>query len=348
MAQRVRKALHTARLPGDVLIDERSNRLLVRGDEAAQKWAEQLIAVHDQGDPSQVVPAMAQIETTVEGYAVPAEQLEAITNELRKRYPTTTGVRIAPDTRASQLVVVAPPEIHTEIARYVGQQVGQPANPQVTEPRRIPGLEDAKLSGDSYRLNNITWRDLEDRLRTMWGNELQITSTPGGEVSEVRVASNPNGAPFMRIDRSAGEVSFVGDDKASRPWRQLTANIDRAGNLKGGSTQLVPLRRADPAKIRKAVSMIRDAALRTIPGETIAAVPVEPDKPDHFAARMVSMIFQNEGGQPGGVPNQHSLPPRLSRPRAATHRPKVVTRWLAKKKPVCWAMSRLNSFPSWA
>jgi general secretion pathway protein D len=308
MAQRVRQALHTARLPGEVLVDQQTNRLLVRGDEAAQKWAEQLIAVHDQGDPSQVVPAMAQIETTVEGYAIPAEQLEAITNELRKRYPTSTGVRIAPDTRASQLVVVAPPEIHTEIARYVGQQVSQPAapvsqpaNPQVTEPRRIPGLEDAKLSGDSYRLNNITWRDLEDRLRSMWGNELQITIAPGGEVSEVRVASNPNGAPFMRIDRSTGEVSFVGDDNASRPWRQLTANIDRAGNLKGGSTQLVPLRRADPAKIRKAVSMIRDAALRTIPGEAIAAVPVEPDKPDHFAARMVSMIFQNEGGQPGGA-----------------------------------------------
>jgi type II secretion system protein D len=297
MAQRVRRAFHTAKVPGEVLVDEQSNRLLVRGNQAAQQWAAQLIAVHDQMDPSRVEPAAAQIETTVQGYAVPASQLDAITSELRERYPTSTGVRVAPDTRASQLVVVAPAHIHTEIARYVSQAVGQPGQAQVTEPRRIPGLVDGELSRDAYKLNNITWRDLEEQLRTMWGSELQIVVEPGGRSSEVRVASNPNGAPLMRINRDTDEVTFAGDDKASRPWRQLTANMDRAGTQVDGATQLVPLRRADPSKIRQAVSMIRDAALRMIPGEAVAAVPIEPQKPDHLAARLVSMIFQEEGGQ---------------------------------------------------
>ncbi len=304
MAGQVRDAFHQVNSPAEVLYDARTNQILVRGNVASQQLAARVIATHDVPVRSRVVPASAQsedtvVKDTVEGYAVPAEQLEAITAELRQRYPASTGVRIAPDERASQLVIVASPQVHMEITRFLSEHIGQPAEEPVVEPRRIAGLVDAKVNADSYRLHNINWRTLQDRLQAMWGAGLQFRAEPDENVSVVYSAANPDGAPVMRINHASGEVYFVGDDQQTRPWRQITAAIDRAGSPQGGATQLVPLRRADPAKIVQAVAMIRDAALRTLPGEAVAAVSLEPDKPQHFAGKLVSMIFQTADAQAG-------------------------------------------------
>ena len=67
----------------------------------------------------------------------------------------------------------------------------------------------------------------------------------------------------MRVNRQTNEISF-----SRRRAHQSFVATDRhrvgpQHSSRGSTTQLVPLRRADPAKVREAITAIRDAALRT-------------------------------------------------------------------------------------
>ncbi len=130
---------------------------------------------------------------------------------------------------------------------------------------------------------------------------------------------------------------------------------------RGATTQLVPLRRADPAQIQQAVNMIRDAALRTEPGETLAAVPVsQPGKP-RSAVNLVSMIFQPAARRRRRhPPTNHRTRRRKKRhrtrhrkSRSPAHRPRHSlssrscpphpARRKAPSRRVCWVMCKSNS-----
>ena len=95
------------------------------------------------------------------------------------------------------------------------------------------------------------------------------------DASSVRTAADPSGNP--RDARSTGgRTRSPSRSVARRTDPGVKSPLPWIGHraCRGATTQLVPLRRADPAKVREAVTMIRDAALRTAPGETMAAVPV--------------------------------------------------------------------------
>lgn len=260
-----------------VVFDRSKNQLVVQGAEASRQLAGQLIATLDKA-PNQ--PAATAELGKVAGYAIDPDRLDATAAALQQRFPPSTGVRVAPDRRTSQLVVIAPPTMQTQVAAFLQADAVTPAAAGGT---RL----------DPYRLQNISWRDFEASLVRLWGNGLVITPDASGRLATVHLASDPARQAVLQIDRQTHEVLFPGAADASRSWRQVTAALDRSPTARGMTTQLVPLRRADPAQVQQAVSMIRDAALRTQSGETLAAVPVsQPGKP-RSAVNLVSMIFQD-------------------------------------------------------
>jgi type II secretion system protein D len=289
----------------EVLIDRTQNRLVVRGPEASRQLAVQLIRTLDKRSVSAVVPAQSQQRGIVKGYPVNATQIDKLADALGKQFPASMGVRIAPDTRTSQLVVIAPEDVHRQIVEFLRGTPGALVGDRPLGVRRVPGATTPR-----YRMQNITWREFERSLRSLWGNNLIITQDAAGEVSLVRMAEDPESLPILRIHRQTNEVSFASDTQTNRSWRQIAIALDRAQGSRGATTQLVPLRRADPAKVREAITAIRDAALRTSPGETMAAVSVTQAAQSRDATNLVSMIFQPAGqAQEGPAVQPPAQPP---------------------------------------
>ncbi len=293
VAPQLNKLLGDQGVSAEVLVDRSQNRIVVRAPEATRQLAAQLVQTLDKQGMTSVVPAQAEQRGTVKGYPVEADKMDAFAEDLQKQFPASRGVRIATDTRTSQLIVIAPVEIHEQIQAYLTQRPGVPTWSNMADPRRV-----STASLPRYQLQNITARDFERSLRSLWGSSLQMIPDNATGTLSVYTANDIQGTPVLRINQQTNEITFTAPNDSGRSWRQIAIALDRANSVRGGTTQLVPLRRADPAKIREAVTAIRDAGLRTAPGETMAAVPVsQPGRP-RDATNLVSMIFQSAGQAP--------------------------------------------------
>ncbi len=298
----LRRMLLDADAPADVMVDRAMNRILVRGADPTRQIAAQLIETLDVAPVSKVVPAANQQRAKVQGYRVAADRLESTADQLRTRFATDSSVRVAVDRRTSQLVIIAPDAVHGQIAQLLANQPAVAKGELQWQPRRVPELSppDYRLK---YHLQNISWRQLESRLHQMFGPALSISVDPSRTVAMIRSAVDPDGAPVMKLDRSTNEVAFSNTRGAGQSWRQVIAALDGKQALGKRTTQLVPLQRADPEQVRETVTMIRDAAIRTAPGQTMATVPVAKDAAARKNNGLVSMIFQptQEGTDASGA-----------------------------------------------
>ena len=296
VAPQLQQLLSSNGAAADVTVDQAQNQVLVKGSAAVRQLAGQLVATLDKAPTSGGV-AQPGGSSKVAGYAVAPHLIDSTVDALRKKYPPETGVRIAPDRRTSQLVVIASPEAHVDIANYMQTQASEPAEVVRSVPSAATGSKGAK-----YRLQNLSATQFEDSLQRLWTGVLAIYTDPAGKTSTVSLAADPSRTPVMQIDRTAGEIEILAAGESSRSWRSVVAALDRSPHAPGATTQLVPVRRADPAQVQQAVSMIRDAALRTEPGQSMAAVPVsQPGRP-RSGIGLVSMIFQEAPGAPPATP----------------------------------------------
>ncbi len=294
----------------ELLIEKSQNRIIVRGAAPARQLAGQFIQALDKSPAPPVAAGAGSGPGQVVGYPVATDRLDAVADLLRQRFPVSSGVRIAPDRRTSQLVVIASAEAHTQISDYLGQ-IG--AGPVQGAAQPGPGL----LPGGAaaYQLQHVSAVELESSLQRLWGNQLIITPDARGTAASVRRATDPVDRVLMRVDRARRTVEFPVSDDVARSWRQVVAALDRPGHGADATTQLVPVRRADPAQVQQAVSMIRDAALRTDPGETMAAVPIAPAARSRGGVNLVSMIFRPEAAAQESAPG---APPPAPTPPAET------------------------------
>ena len=224
-----------------------------------------------QGPGKPQAPAMAESDQ-VTGYPVARDRLDALAKAVQQQFPPATGVRVAPDTRTSQLVVIASPTLQAQIAAFVRGQTNAAGTCWRTP--LLSGTAASSQRVPPYHLQNITWRDCESSLQRLWGNGLVITPDAAGASATVHLAADPARQTLLQINRQTNEIHFPLADETSRSWRQVVAALDRSPTAPGAATQLVPLRRADPAQVQQAVTMIRDAALRANQGDTLAAVPI--------------------------------------------------------------------------
>jgi len=177
--------------------------------------------------------------------------LSKVAEELQRRFPPETGVRVAADARTSQIVVAAPEETQvriTQLLRDAAQpQTAPPAAPATTKP------------GAGYALQNITVQELEDGLLRIWGQRLTRTVSPNGETVVLHVAAESGAQPVLHIDRRAGSVAFLTTPGATPVWQRVIEALDRPRGGANPETELVPVQRADPAKVQRAVELLQSS-----------------------------------------------------------------------------------------
>jgi len=253
----------------------------------------------DAQDTASALSPQAVQSDQVAGYPVPLDRLDAVAKAVQQQFPPSTGVRVAPDPRTSQLVVIASAGLQPRIAQYVRAQVSTAAAaPAPGSATRVP----------PYHLQNVTWQDFEQALTRLWGHALVITPDAAGAAATVTVANDPARQAVLQIDRRTNDVQFPVAGEVSQSWRQVTAALDRSPSG-ANATQLVALRRADPAQIQQAVTMIRDAALRANQGDTIATVPIGQTSRPRTGVNLASMVFQPAQDTPSqDTPSQDQVP----------------------------------------
>ena len=131
-------------------------------------------------------------------------------------------------------------------------------------------------------LQSISGRELEDGLTRLWGQRLTRTATNDGEVAVLSLASDSGQQPVLQVDLRHDSVSFLGSPESVQVWQRVVQALDRPRGVTEQQTDLVPLSRADPKKVQRAVNLLQT-------GGSAAGTP---------AARLASMPAQQEGAAP--------------------------------------------------
>ena len=293
MAPNLRRMLNDLVGGADVQVDATNNRIFVGGSAQVQAMAAQLIRNLDRpttaATPAKPTAPAAATAPTVKGYTVPTQQLAYWINALREQYPVNTGVRVATDQRTGQLLVIAPPAVHQQIARQlVGTNVAQPVQPA---PAAEPAVERTQAN---HQFENINWHEFEDMLRRLWGDRLLLTNHENGAKSLVQMPETGDQTPIMQIDRRRDQLAIAGPKPMTDAWIQVAKVLDAPADSPRKNLQLVPVKRADPDTVRKAVRLIDNAA--KVAGEknaTADAIRLNPRNGDRrWGGDLITSIFQ--------------------------------------------------------
>ena len=292
-----------------VFVDARGNQLLVRGPEPAQQIARELIAALDQPATSRPV---------VRVYAVPPGALAAVAERVRRRFADHAGdVAVSTDPDTGQLIVLASPEVHHEVASLVAgsgasglASSGDGADKE--GPVRPPVLQTSLTATEEFvPTPHLGVRRTEEQLRQMYGQRLtlQPASRPGERPAyrfvdsrgrRVELLADPSRNGFLIV----GNVSLVGQ------FSRLVRALDSAGQADGASVRVVPVRHASPSKVREAVEAWRASTRESGADSGLPAPPRRhgPAGDDQSAldapggVRLAGYLFQSaEGGAEVGA-----------------------------------------------
>lgn len=318
IATRVREALADTGAQAQVFVDPQTNRLLVSGSDDVQRLAGQLLATMDQpvAGPDSAPPATRGTE--VKGYRVAANDLHVVAKHWEEQFAAQGDTRIVVDERTQQVIVVAPIEVHREIARQLQNQIKNalPAGGEST-PTAARSAPTA-----TYQLQHISVVELEEELRRFWGDQLDMVTSRNGELASVSLAGPLGSRPILQIDRRRRMIAFPGHALAVRTWRRFIEAVDAPRDRADNVTQLVSLQNADPAKIQTAVSLLQTADTQRSNENVTAAVrlpsgQVAPPGIGQQSSKVIRPTAQQ--AQPNQVPPAKPAEP----PAAATEKPAV-------------------------
>lgn len=240
--------------------------------------------------PAAQQPAAPAPASVVEGYAAPAGDIDKVV-ELLQRQIEGRG-RIFADPKTRKIVAVAPPEVQREVAAWLAQNGGAAANAASAAPAPEQ-IDPAQRSSGRLNLRNISWRDFEDRLFRIWGGRLSAATNAAEDMAQFKI-QGASGQTMLEIDRRNGQVNINAPGNTANSWLRVLQAIDAAAPPAGQDTRVVPLDKADPAMVLRAVSLIRTAM-----GESPLSRSANQKT---RIGQFVSMVFQPEGAQPAAQP----------------------------------------------
>jgi general secretion pathway protein D len=248
----------------------------------------------------------------VRAYAVtPPSSIDQVAQQLAQRFPPSTGVRISPDTRTSQILVVAPPAIQQQIAALM-PAMNNPAasNP----PDSKPGLpqSEAQRGPRVVPLLHLTWREFETALGSIFGKPLPVTVEHGGDWARY-VLETRGGRVNLIVDRKAGQVALEGPVKLADAWAQIVQSLDNHPPQPNDDTRLVRLNVAKTNDVLKALSALPGNTTTTVgsPRTVTGGASTGHNADNGGAGRFINMIFQPpaDGDQSGSSAAQPAQTP---------------------------------------
>ncbi len=240
--------------------DAANNRLTISGSPESQRLAQRLLQTLDQ-------PAESATTTTVRGYTAEANELQRIADQLRRQFAANPQVRISVDERTSQIVVVAPAEIHRQITTFLSGQAmdrsrAVPSNvptPQLmpAQPNSAMGSSTAPKEGRvTVALQHLAWQELEAYLRQTWGENLKAEETPGGQFTTLRIKHGTT-TNTVQVDRTGQTVHVFGPQHQLPAWRHMFLLLDEVARQRQAAG-LVVVQHAESDRVRQAVTRLKD------------------------------------------------------------------------------------------
>jgi len=264
-----------------VVADLRRNQILLRGPAPAHRIARELIDSVDQppGAKTPVKPP-AEPAIKVKGYPCPPSRLGEVAEQLRLRFADRGGVRIAADSQSSQLLVLAPLDVHEQIARELAKTgVGLAAGAGgVTNAKslakQVPGEQFVGLVYS--RIDRI-----EPQLVRLLGSRLEPRPHRPPDRPDYLFVDAAGRRVELTVDGKRNGLLIVGTQALVRQFVLLIQALDALEGppqRPGRTVRILPVHRADPTKVRQAVEAYRSgAAVRATPHRG-GTQPTPPEK----------------------------------------------------------------------
>ncbi|MCX7426748.1 MAG: hypothetical protein NTW96_14115 [Planctomycetia bacterium] len=292
-AAEVQRALVDLLPQAEVRVDEAANRVIVRGDARAHQLAQNTIKSLDRPAAPPATPPATSTGSdapVLKAYPCPAGDAARQAARLQSQLPAGSNVRISPDERSGQILVVAPPDVQSWVAQSLRAAAVEP--PQAAAPAG-PARPEA-MESHTVQLQNRESRQVEAAMLQMLAGRL--TPLPGGDGQQAsyRLAVSEGSPVELLFERPTNRVTVRGVGRLMDSCIRLVRALDGAGQTGEAGMQLVSVK-ATPA-----------AAL----DRTIAAVTADVPAAQPPAA-------QPPAAQPPAAPVAPPGPPTATQPQAA-------------------------------
>src|SRR5262249_32084796 len=159
-----------------------------------------------------------------------------------------------------------PAEAQPEIFRWLAAQGLLAVTPTASfEPVKLspgsvsPAAPSHHMVTQLWQLRNLTSRDFEARLVRTWGASLQSSQDAVGEVATFRFGTNSATATSIVVDRRANTATISSPQATAATWLRLVSMLDARPATADERISVLPVAKADPSTIRKAVGLMQQA-----------------------------------------------------------------------------------------
>src|SRR5262245_2988745 len=242
----------------------------------------------------------------IQVYQIVGAAPKGVAGKLKDLYTGRADVQIS-DSITGQVIVQAAPSVQQEIGRWLASEglIAQPqhnAQPQnlvqAASPQKPAFSEPQRMHTQSWQLRHVTARDFETKLVKTWGPRLQSSHDSVGDVATFRFPANSGGTSIV-VDRRTNTATVASPASSASSWQRLLTILDSTPPKAGEQTQIIPLVKADPVAIRKAVTLL-----------TQVFSAADTRRKQHIG-QFVSMLFQQPeagGAQPPPMPAAPGAP----------------------------------------
>jgi type II secretion system protein D len=202
-------------------------------------------------------PAAGLSDARLQVYDIPTESVGSAALLLQSQFGSDRRVRITTEPNSGRLMVLAPDATQRQIAVAV-EAIKKQTGTLATDPygRVIPNTVQSR----QYKLQKITWRELEDGISRIAGSKLSIATSNNGELAQLNIVTESGPREIMTIDRRNDEVRLQGSPQDVLAWTQVVTAVDLAQIDPQRPTQIVPINPATPERIERALSLVRKAS----------------------------------------------------------------------------------------
>jgi len=250
LATRLQSVLNDFGVNAEVRANRDNNTLIVNGSSNVHKIAADLLRTLDKPATTTTVVKTSQGASKVVGYSVPVDKLASTAQKIQAAFAGQKEVKVVPDARTGQIVVIGAEQVHQQIAQYIktiGPTPRTTAQPVSGTPNPV------------HRLRSIGWKEFESSIQSMMGGRLNISTNQSGELSSIAVPSRSGSGALLQINRRTNTVTIQGDTVAQQAWLRIASLLDQPKAGVDQRTGIVPVEKADPDTVNRAVTLVEDA-----------------------------------------------------------------------------------------
>lgn len=241
--------------------------------------------------PALATQKTGNVEARLQVYDVPLEHVGAVGAQLQMQFGADKRVRITNEPNSGRLMVLAPEGTQRQIAQVVDavrKQVGS----IVMDARG--NVVQSVVQQNQYKLQRITWRELEDAVGRLAGPRLTITTLNNGELAQLKLVNKDSVQEVMMVDRRNDIVRLQGTPTMVMGWTQVVSAIDLGQADPNRPTQIIPINPATPERIERALKLVKLATYQK---------PAEEDEATTTLTRPVPQTGDSERATIVGSPD---------------------------------------------